>query len=131
MKQTDFTLTLQTNDTRWIHCTILGYKGKASSFSFDFIPVLVEGNKLSIRLVSKDLQGLSFPSNMFKKQVLKRLERNLNQFNIDPMLFIDRSQWMKNGMENATMQIRLDSLQWNQAVLNVMGEIQGKWLIRK
>ncbi len=131
MKQTDLTLTLQTNDTRLIHCTILGYKGKASSFSFDFIPVLVEGNKLSIRLVSKDLQGLSFPSNMFKKQVLKRLERNLNQFNIDPMLFIDRSQWMKNGMENATMQIRLDSLQWNQAVLNVMGEIQGKWLIRK
>ncbi|WP_166227970.1 DUF4403 family protein [Aquirufa beregesia] len=130
-KQPNLTLTLQTTDTRWIHCTILGYKGKASSFSFDFIPVLLEDNKLSIRLVSKELSGLSFPSNLFKKQVVNRLERNLNQFNIDPMLFIDRSKWMNSGLIDSDMNIRLDSLQWNLEVLNVLGKIQGKWLIRK
>lgn len=131
MKQSDLTLTLDTRDKNWIHCTILGYKGKSSSFSFDFIPVLVEGNKLSIRLVSQELNGLSFPSSLFKKQVLKRLKRNVNQFLIDPMLFIDRSKWLNSGIENSDMQIQLDSLQWNQEALNVLGKINGKWLIRK
>ncbi|MHA8098611.1 DUF4403 family protein [Aquirufa aurantiipilula] len=130
-KQVNLTLTLQTTDTRWIHCTIVGYKGKESSFSFDFIPVLLEDNKMSIRLVSKELSGLRFPSKLFKKQVVNRLERNLNQFNIDPMLFIDRSKWMNSGMIESDMNIRLDSLLWNQEVLNVQGKIQGKWLIRK
>ncbi|CAM3291943.1 DUF4403 family protein [Aquirufa ecclesiirivi] len=130
-KQANLTLTLQTTDTRWIHCTILGYKGKASSFSFDFIPVLLEDNRLSIRLVSKELSGLRFPSTLFKKQVIRSLEKNLNRFNIDPMLFIDRSKWMNSGMIDSDMHIRLDSLQWNQEVLNVVGKIQGKWLIRK
>lgn len=130
-KQSTLSLSLQTNDTRWIHCSILGYKGKSSSFSFDFIPVLLEDNTMSIRLVSKELSGLSFPSNLFKKQVVKRLERNLNQFKIDPMLFIDRSKWMNSGMIDSDMNIRLDSLKWNQEVLNVMGKLQGKWLIKK
>lgn len=130
-KQPNLILTLQTLDSRWIHCSILGYKGKSSSFSFDFIPVLLEDNKLSIRLVSKELSGLSFPSSLFKKQVVRRLEKNLNQFTIDPMLFIDRSKWMNSGMIDSEMHIRLDSLQWNKEVLNVQGKIQGKWLIRK
>lgn len=130
-KQPNLTLTLQTTDTRWIHCAILGYKGKESSFSFDFVPVLLEDNKMSIRLVSKELSGLSFPSSLFKNKVIKRFEKNLNQFTIDPMLFIDQSKWMNTGMVESNMNIRLDHLLWNQEVLNVVGKMQGKWLIRK
>ncbi|RXK52175.1 DUF4403 family protein [Aquirufa rosea] len=129
--QPSLSLSIDRTNKDFVQCEIKGYKGKASTFHFNFIPVLVEDKKVSIRLVSKDLQGLGFPSSLFKKSIIRRLERNLASFSVDPTSFLDMSIWREKGIHVESMDLNLETLQWNQDALHLSGKMLGKWFIKK
>ncbi len=118
-------------NTSYLSTNIIGFKGPKSELKIDFVPVLFDQHIIGFQIVNQEIKGLSFPKSLFKKQVIRRINRLATDFKFDLMKSQDLIDKFSGPLVMTNTNLKIDLLQWNQSSFYFSGLLGADWKILK
>lgn len=118
-------------DSSGILCKMKGLKGKNSMLSFQLIPVIKSMNKLGVSTREIQLSQLSFPSSLLKKYIKRRINQQLNVYELDIDHKIQELLSNNNLIEPQGYQLKLNEISFNNQSVNLTGKVFGQYTLKK
>ena len=117
--------------TSFLSAHIKGFKGVNSELKIDFIPVVFDQHIVGFQVVNQEIKGLSFPKSLFKKQVIRRINRLATDFKFDLMKSQELIDKFSGPLLMTNTNVKIDLLQWNESSFYVSGLLGADWKILK
>jgi len=107
--------------TSFLSANINGFKGAKSELKIDFVPVIFDQHMVGFQVVRQEIKGLSFPNSLFKKHVIRRINRLANDFKFDLMKSQELIDKFSGPLVMTNTNLKIDLLQWNESSFYVSG----------
>jgi hypothetical protein len=126
-------LKIQVNgeNTSYLSANINGFKGAKSELKIDFVPVVYDQHIVGFQIVNQEIKGLSFPKSLFKKQVIRRINRMANDFKFDLLKSQELFGKFSGPLVMTNTNLKIDLLQWNESSFYISGLLGADWKILK
>ena len=118
-------------DTSFLSANINGFKGAKSELKIDFVPVVYDQHMIGFQVKNQEIKGLSFPNSLFKKQVIRRINRLATDFKFDLMKSQELIDKFLGPLVMNNTSLKIDLLQWNESSFYVSGLLGADWKILK
>lgn len=118
-------------NTSYLSAHINGFKGAKSELKIDFVPVVYEQHIIGFQVKNQEIKGLSFPKSLFKKHVIRRINRLANDFKFDLMKSQELIEKFSGPFVMNNTNLKVDLIQWNESSFYVRGLLGADWKISK
>ena len=118
-------------NTSYLSAHINGFKGAKSELKIDFVPVVYEQHIIGFQVKNQEIKGLSFPKSLFKKHVIRRINRLANDFKFDLMKSQELIEKFSGPLVMNNTNFKVDLIQWNESSFYVSGLLGADWKISK
>ncbi len=117
--------------TSFLSANINGFKGAKSELKIDFVPVVYDQHMIGFQVKNQEIKGLSFPNSLFKKQVIRRINRLATDFKFDLTKSQELIDKFSGPLVMNNTSLKIDLLQWNESSFYVSGLLGADWKILK
>ena len=131
LKNKGLRIQINGNGTSFLSANINGFKGAKSELKIDFVPVIFDQHMVGFQVVRQEIKGLSFPNSLFKKHVIRRINRLANDFKFDLMKSQELIDKFSGPLVMNNTNLKIDLLQWNESSFYVSGLLGADWKILK
>jgi hypothetical protein len=131
LKNKGLKIQINGEDTSFLSANINGFKGVKSELKIDFVPVVFDQHVVGFQVINQEIKGLSFPNSLFKKQIIKRINRMANDFKFDLLKSQELIEKFSGPLVMNNTNLKIDFLQWNESSFYVSGLLGADWKILK
>ncbi len=104
---------------------------KASRMRIHFVPVLMQDNAIGIQVNSMELGSLGLMKSIFSKSITRKITNGIHGQRMRTDQWVSRLPTNFQGIQGANIDVRLESIQYSQDTVLVLGRITGDWTLRK
>lgn len=108
---------------------LVQFKGKSSKLEVDFDFVIYPDNSVGIQLRDTRLQGLSFPSSLFKGNIQRKLQAQASAFRFKPSQILSQLPSSITLAKNG--HVRFQKIYYDASSLLIEGVFEGNWSLAK
>jgi hypothetical protein len=131
LKNKGLKLQIHGEGSSYLSANIIGFKGAKSELKIDFVPIVFDQHIIAFQVLHQEIKGLTFPNSLFKKQVIKRINRLANDFKFDLMKSQELISKFSGPLVMTNTNLKIDLLQWNESSFYVSGLLGADWKILK
>ena len=115
-------------DTLGLHVVLKGYGGTGSAANLTLVPVLLDANKVGVKLKYLTIEGVPF---FVRGHVKRKISKALQAFTwstTDALTLLKQNSW---GLSLLQGDVQIQQVDYTPKGLAFRGEIRGNWELRK